>query len=148
LRVLLKVSDSADLAEGGEWIATGTFAAVTEQPPAAKPEQPRYGVLTLIAIAVLAAICLGATALNGSSKSADQGPGAEQACKDFVKDRLKAPATANFSGVDHTSSGSAYTVTGDVDAQNSFGAKLRSHFTCVVRDAGAEWKLESLTGIN
>ncbi len=40
-----------------------------------------------------------------------------------------------------------FTVTGNVDAQNSFGAMLRMRFTCVVRDAGAERRLVSLTGL-
>jgi hypothetical protein len=120
---------------------------MTQQLPAAKPDQPRYGLLAVIGIVVVGGLCWGVSALN-SDQPQDQGPDAEQACKDFVKDRLKAPAGADFSGVDRTAAGSTYTVTGDVDAQNSFGAKLRSHFTCVVRDAGAEWKLESLTGIN
>jgi len=38
-------------------------------------------------------------------------------------------------------------VTGNVDAENSFGAKLRMRFTCVVEDVGDQWRLRSLTGL-
>jgi len=38
-----------------------------------------------------------------------------------------------------------YRVDGWVDAVNSFGAQLRSNYTCVVRPAGANlWQLVSL----
>jgi hypothetical protein len=39
-------------------------------------------------------------------------------------------------------------VTGAVDAQNSFGAMIRSNFTCSVRLDGDTWYLTSLTGLN
>lgn len=55
-------------------------------------------------------------------------------CTSAVKDQLKAPSTADFQGstsVDYrTSGGNNITVTGYVDAENGFGAKLRSNFTC------------------
>ena len=72
---------------------------------------------------------------------------AEIICKDFVRNRLKAPSTAGFSDVDHTGSAPTWTVTGNVDAENSFGAKLRMRFTCVVTDDGDQWLLKSLTGL-
>jgi hypothetical protein len=56
-----------------------------------------------------------------------------------VKARLKAPATARFSGetVEHTAGYDG--VTGDVDAQNSFGALIRSHYTCHAWVDGGAW---------
>lgn len=71
---------------------------------------------------------------------------AKRVCQEkFIPERLKAPSTADFSDVQVTSSGHVYTVTGNVDAQNSFGAKVRSTFTCIVQDTGKTWRLQSAT---
>lgn len=58
--------------------------------------------------------------------------GAQSACEDWVRDQLKAPSTADFTGVTTVGSG-PWVVTGSVDAQNSFGAKIRNTWTCNVR---------------
>ena len=70
----------------------------------------------------------------------------------FVRKRLKAPASADFpyitdSDVSVASLGDdRYTVSAYVDAQNSFGAKIRTHYVCVLRNtAGDTWVLETLT---
>ena len=55
-----------------------------------------------------------------------------QIAKDTVKQNLKAPSTATFSSMSETQikrSGNTWTVSGWVDAQNSFGAMLRSEYT-------------------
>lgn len=73
---------------------------------------------------------------------------AERVCKeDFIPKRLKAPSTAEY---DLTATGgpTTYTVTGTVDAENSFGAHLRSDVRCVVTVSGDRWRLDSLTGLN
>lgn len=52
--------------------------------------------------------------------------------KDIVKSRLKAPSTASFcsqSSATITKSGRTWTITGYVDAENSFGAMIRNNFT-------------------
>lgn len=52
-------------------------------------------------------------------------------CRDVVKDRLRAPGTAKFSGESVSASGvHDYTVTGSVDSENGFGALLRSTYVC------------------
>jgi hypothetical protein len=67
--------------------------------------------------------------------------GAWVVCEDFVRDSLKAPASAKFAE-GHTDNyvtangGGKYTVKAYVDAQNSFGAMLRMNFTCVVKGTG------------
>lgn len=84
-------------------------------------------------------------------RSSDSTPNAEElrddakrACQeDFIPKRLKAPATAEFSGVTVVTAGEAYTVRGSVDSENSFGAKVRSPFTCVMHTSGEQWVLES-----
>lgn len=94
---------------------------------------------------------------RGGGSSSDSGGGrnegmAKVMCEKFIKDQLKAPSTADFSSIfDTTISGSGddYTVVGTVDAENSFGALLRSNYTCEVHDDGDDkWSLVSLTGIN
>ena len=52
-----------------------------------------------------------------------------------VTDRLKAPATAEFCRMSQgtiTKSGDTWTITGYVDAENSFGATLRNNFTVII----------------
>lgn len=75
------------------------------------------------------------------------------ACKGFVKSQLKAPSTAKFRNfyekdgevlVTGTGDG-PYTVTSTVDSQNSFGAKLRSSFTCTVTLTGSTWGLDDIS---
>lgn len=57
----------------------------------------------------------------------------EIACERAVKDRLKAPATAQFAkDADAAWTGSAWRYAGTVDAQNGLGVPLRSRFTCEV----------------
>ncbi len=57
---------------------------------------------------------------------------AERACERAVTGQLKAPSTAEFSGTTATGSGTAFNVTGSVDAQNGFGAMIRNSFECSV----------------
>jgi hypothetical protein len=77
-----------------------------------------------------------------------------EVCKDFVQDRLRAPGTAVFRNyfeddgevVVAGSGAGPYTVRSSVDAQNGFGALLRTEFVCVVRPAGGDrWTLVDLT---
>lgn len=74
------------------------------------------------------------------------------ACETYVKNRLKAPATAQFRdpvdndgdiGWDHHDT--TWTITSTVDSENSFGATLRTAFTCTITDQGDSWHLNRLT---
>ena len=52
--------------------------------------------------------------------------------QNIVKGKLKAPSTANFGSISETTisrNGNTWTISGWVDAQNSFGATIRSHYT-------------------
>ena len=70
---------------------------------------------------------------------------AQFACEGFVKDRLKAPSTAQFAPFRELAiSGNGvgpWIVRGYVDAQNSFGANLRSNFSCTIEFVGNQAKL-------
>ena len=73
-------------------------------------------------------------------------------CEDYVKQRLTSPGSADFasllSGEVRIDSlgGGRYKVHSYVDAQNSFGALLRSQFVCRIAKVpgGDEWRLEDL----
>ena len=56
-------------------------------------------------------------------------------CKDWVKERLKTPSTANFpfTPLKVIKEDGSYYVYSYVDAQNSFGAEIRTKFICVTK---------------
>lgn len=61
------------------------------------------------------------------------------AAENEVKKRLKAPSTAKFPSISNyaiSKEGDAYKVLGYVDAENSFGAKLRISFTAKIKRTG------------
>jgi hypothetical protein len=98
-----------------------------------------WGCLGCIGIIVVPLIIFGIYSAT-RDKSGDQAEmrevQAKIACEDRVKDLLKAPSTASFSGWSTRGSGATYTVDGSVDAENSFGANIRSDFQCTVTFAG------------
>lgn len=74
-------------------------------------------------------------------------------CNDYVKDRLKAPGSAEFPFLaDRTTKVAEghYIVESHVDAQNSFGAKLRRDYYCDIELVGEysgskdSWNLKAL----
>lgn len=65
----------------------------------------------------------------------------------FVQQQLKAVSTAEFpeySEGDVQSSTDGYRVTSYVDAENSFGAKLRTNYVCKLHKIGERWYLDGL----
>lgn len=97
-----------------------------------------------IVAAIIIAVALVTWRSNRPDPDADLSGDAKRACQeDFIPKRLKAPTTAAFSGVSVTTAGDTYTVTGSVDSQNSFGAQIRSSFSCVMHPNGDRWVLES-----
>jgi hypothetical protein len=105
-------------------------------------------VTTLLTVRTVAIALLVLTLTAcGSSSNGGKG-GAYEACKRAVASELKAPATADFSGpfsstiTEH--SDGTYDVVGYVDSENSFGANIRSDWTCTVRSTGDNWDLVDL----
>jgi len=86
-------------------------------------------------MAVIPAACA-----SGASDDTPSKYEVQAVCEEWVKKQLKAPGTAKFS--DHATSGGpiSWTVTGSVDAENSFGALLRSSWTCDIRLDGDTWR--------
>jgi hypothetical protein len=75
-------------------------------------------------------------------KDHPQGTLAGIVCKEYVKEHLKAPSTADFQSFwerDVQDLGNwRYRVSSHVDAQNSFGAQIRTTFTCEVQCTAVE----------
>lgn len=94
----------------------------------------------VVAAALVAVVVL--IAINPTQRHA------KKTCEQAVRDQLVSPATATFSDLTMNHGpdsggihGTEYTLTGSVDSQNSFGAMLRSTFTCSVTkgDGSAGW---------
>lgn len=117
------------------------------------------GCLMFIGLWVLSAI-VGIVSPNkkGTSTTTEsQGSHATMAgiqCQNYVKDRLHSPSTADFPflGDQVTTTGNdSYVVRSYVDAQNGFGATVRSDYVCQIRFNGGEdadqrnWTLLDLT---
>ena len=104
--------------------------------------------VVLVAIAVIALLAVGP--LAGQAWAKGSKAGAWDVCSQFLIDRLKAPATADIAeyGDPDTSvskSGKTYTVVAFVDAENSFGANIRTDYICTVRyTSGRSYRLLDL----
>nr|WSX52212.1 hypothetical protein OG409_26750 [Streptomyces sp. NBC_00974] len=106
---------------------------------------------THYAVTAVSAAALLALTACGAGAPAD-GIEATIMCEKFVKQRLKSPGSAEFSGAGETSvttiSGSApwkYQVAGHVDSQNSFGAKVRNTYDCTASTPDGEtWTLDKM----
>lgn len=104
---------------------------------------------------LLPAAALAATvALTGCEGGADEPSeqGAAVMCEEFVKEKLKSPGTAKFSGVTETKIKTLhdkkpwkYKVDAWVDSQNDFGGVVRNPYLCTVSTSdNDEWKLVDL----
>ena len=108
-------------------------------------------ILLLILAIIVICLCGVSIALISSD---DENSGASRSrasiiCEDIVKGQLVAPSTAKFAsyseqqiwtlGKESGAYKNAYRVTGYVDAQNSFGAQIRTYYTCDISYNGGEW---------
>ena len=118
-------------------------------PKPTKADNIATGVVLLVA-GLLLAWCVNSTSSNDDRAWTDDAS-VWQMAKKFVRDRLKAPSTADFGSAfgDYQKPSDAVTdlggdrfrVTGWVDAENAFGAKLRSNWICELetKDRGLNW---------
>lgn len=116
-------------------------APAAAHPPSTTPEQAKQqqavkgcalGCLGILGLGLVMGVCVTKTG-KAPAEKADPIT-AYVMCKGFVENRLKAPATAEFSGYGSSTvsrvSPNQFRVAGTVDAQNSFGAKIRNRFSC------------------
>lgn len=114
--------------------------------------------ITLIAIAIALFYVVRGTFFPDSVPVATRSPDASDACfisQKFVRQSLKAPASASFPtwrapDCRARKAAGAWTVTSFVDAQNSFGATVRTDYVAqMTYDSDADkWKLLDLTFAN
>lgn len=119
------------------------------------PEEPKYygmtkraHIITAIVFGTVFLCCFGFTQGWFGESEPEPPPISEQAqtiCYDEVLNQLKAPSTAELVSIAASpTEGDTWTVTGSVDAENSFGAMLRSDFACELTQTGDGWRIESV----
>lgn len=112
----------------------GAKAKLTQR-PSTSGEKAVIGC-AWIALALVILMFVGCSAMMNSAGSKDDDGGsavmARIACEDMVKDKLKSPGSAKFSGQSETGSGNSWTASGSVDSQNGFGALMRSGYSCTI----------------
>ena len=109
-------------------------------------------VFILVILAVIIFACLMSRCGSDSSEpEVDKGDSIDAylVCQDFVSEGLKAPSTAEFASMSDSTirntSGDNWSVSSYVDAQNSFGAMIRTHFVCdLVYRGDGYYRLENL----
>jgi hypothetical protein len=101
-----------------------------------RPSPPiNLGKTLAIIVATIAAIA-GLVFVIWYNSDAQQ---ATRACEAYLRDEvLRAPSTAKFSSEEFFDTDRPE-VTGDVDAQNGFGAMLRSSFSCSMEKRAGDW---------
>lgn len=137
--------------------ATGELTPKQKQ--AKEASDGKKGCLVLIVLAILMAILIATCGDDGEGTGGGGGSGgagtdtatdteAFVMCQQFVRDRLKAPASAGFPlSYEATITGgpTLWTVRSHVDSENSFGAQIRTRFTCSVNyEGGDRWELRNL----
>lgn len=108
-------------------------AAPVVEKPKTTPKQTAIGCgVFLVLSLIIGGIMSSCVANAGKVDPATLGDGAHAkvACRGMVQDKLKAPSTADFNSERVSGSGTSWNVAGSVDSQNSFGAKIRSNYTC------------------
>ena len=139
------------------WAPPGPMPPPAPPAPTAlvtRPAKKSYRGLW-IALGIVAVVAV--LAIAGSKSRSDEPSAAElnylahAVCAQWVRDSLKAPATADFpeytdQGVTIAEDGSTYTVLSFVDAENGFGAMIRTSFICVTeRRANGNFTLLNLS---
>lgn len=116
-----------------------------EASDALKPPKPKLrwfgigclGIVILVAAVVIVSILVSTN--SGRDNTTSRGIEARGYCEDAIRDRLKAPSTAEFES-NYSGSGPVI-VTGTVDAENSFGAMVRNTFQCTVTFTGDTYRI-------
>lgn len=104
-------------------------------------------LVLLIVVVFGAVIIIGYNAPNELLQQGSEIKSAYAACQEWTRERLKAPSSAVFppqSEISAERRNFAWRIRFTVDAQNSFGAFLRSDVYCKVRDRDDSWYLVTL----
>lgn len=122
-----------------------------ENTPKEKPKISRVGCLVWIAVLILICFCIASCGDEGGEKTNSE-PSKLEAyvmSQQFVENQLKAPSTAKFPGFQDgfvkEMGDNKYKISAYVDAENSFGAKIRVKYFCVLKYVGDDnWQLEDV----
>ena len=117
--------------------------------------QPKKGGVWWGCVGCIAIIAIPGIAFGIYSATRDRSGDADElrevqaisACEDQVRAQLKSPSTASFSNMSASGNGSSWDVVGSVDAENSFGAAIRSDFNCDVKFTGGNSVGVIVTGL-
>lgn len=117
-----------------------------------KPQKKKRGCMAIVLVTLIFFACIIGFALTSSSDSDQTGATGTRAlviCKSIIERQLKSPTTADFGpsyetsvstlGKENGTYQDAYRVRGYVDAQNSFGAVIRTNYTCDISYNGGDW---------
>lgn len=115
----------------GRIMAQGQAPAVAPQ----KTKMPGFAKLVIVLLAALPVAAL--IGFLGTQAGSTPDPAslrfqAQRACEGAVEQNLKAPASAEYDSQVGGGGEGPWAVTGTVDAQNSFGAMIRSTYSCSV----------------
>lgn len=100
------------------------------QPPSGKKKPLWPWWLGLAGGVIVISVIAGLSTGGNDDYDSDTSYEAIAQCEAAIREKLKSPSTAEF---DSTATGSGtWTVVGTVDAENSFGAMMRSSFQCSV----------------
>jgi hypothetical protein len=125
----------------------------TNNPPKATTKKiksrPPILIIIIIVVVLCFAIAYAMGSNTGSGKPDANGMDASIICENFITSRLKAPTTAKFSDYADdqiytlTDKVNSWRIIGYVDAENSFGAQIRTHYTCDIQYVGGDWSYDS-----
>ncbi len=107
------------------------IASEPEKPPTNAGERRR----ALIGVAVVVLVLLVLAGVVYASGSGERS--AKNACQQAVDRELVAPDGAGYSFSVVSQDHGSWIVSGDVDAQNRYGARIRSSFRCTVTNGTA-----------
>lgn len=104
--------------------------------------------LAFLAVVLGIFFVIGLVGMAARDKEGEDKSGAWTAAQGFVESRLKSPSTADFPWYQeekiHYLGNDSYRVSSYVDAENSFGATMRSNYTCTVKREGERWTLVNI----
>lgn len=137
------------------------YREVMKDRATAQQRSSNRGCLMFVGAVVVIGVALGLAGVFSTDdvdSSSDNSYAAFDICQTFVKRQLRSPGSAKFRNYFQDDGevsvfgfgNGPYTVSSSVDAQNGFGALIRSDFTCRVTLGadGETWHLETLTGID
>lgn len=109
-----------------------------------------WAVIIIFGAAFIAVICFILFGDDSSSSSSTNKFMAYSYAEDFVEKQLKSPSTAKFPKVVEKDShitelgNNRYKINSWVDSQNSFGATIRTRFSCIIIFDGDMVRCENL----